>query len=62
VRLTEAFVASQMNLRAAVQQRIRDGVNAEGDLARVDSTSPIPRTGWPGSAICAPMPRRGSPL
>jgi adhesin transport system outer membrane protein len=35
--LTEAFVGSQMNLRAAVQRRISEGVNAEGDLARVDS-------------------------
>ena len=37
VSLTEAFVASQRDLRAAVQIRIREGVSAEGDLARVDS-------------------------
>jgi len=37
VGLTEAFVASQRDLRAAVQVRIREGVSAEGDLARVDS-------------------------
>ena len=37
VSLTEAFVASQRDLRAAVQIRVRDGVSAEGDLARVDS-------------------------
>ena len=35
--LTEAFVASQRDLRAAVEIRIRQGVSAEGDLARVDS-------------------------
>jgi len=37
VGLTEAFVASQRDLRDAVQIRIREGVSAEGDLARVDS-------------------------
>jgi len=37
VALTEAFGASQRDLRAAVQVRIREGVSAEGDLARVDS-------------------------
>lgn len=37
VALTEAFVASQRELREAVQIRIREGVSAEGDLARVDS-------------------------
>jgi adhesin transport system outer membrane protein len=37
VSLTEAFVASQRDLRAAVEVRIRQGVSAEGDLARVDS-------------------------
>jgi outer membrane protein, adhesin transport system len=37
VALTEAFVASQRDLRAAVEDRIREGVSAEGDLARVDS-------------------------
>ena len=37
VALTEAFIASQRDLRAAVEIRIRQGVSAEGDLARVDS-------------------------
>jgi outer membrane protein, adhesin transport system len=37
VALTEAFVASQQELREAVQIRIRDGVSAEGDLPRIDS-------------------------
>ncbi len=37
VALTEAFVASQRDLRAAVEIRIREGVSAEGDLARIDS-------------------------
>lgn len=37
VALSEAFVASQHDLRAAVEERIRQGVSAEGDLARVDS-------------------------
>jgi adhesin transport system outer membrane protein len=37
VGLTEAFTASQRELREAVQLRIREGVSAEGDLARVES-------------------------
>ena len=37
VALTEAFTASQRDLRAAVEERIREGVSAEGDLPRVDS-------------------------
>jgi outer membrane protein, adhesin transport system len=37
VALTEAFAASQRDLKAAVAERIREGVSAEGDLARVDS-------------------------
>jgi len=37
VSLTEAFVASQRDLRSAVEVRIRSGVSADGDLARVDS-------------------------
>lgn len=37
VALTEAFVDSQRDLRAAVELRIREGVSAEGDLARIDS-------------------------
>lgn len=37
VALTSAFLESQQDLRAAVQERIDQGVNAEGDLARVDS-------------------------
>ena len=37
VGLTEAFVDSQRDLRAAVELRIREGVSAEGDLARIDS-------------------------
>jgi adhesin transport system outer membrane protein len=37
VSLTEAFVANQRDLRAAVEIRIREGVSADGDLARVDS-------------------------
>jgi outer membrane protein, adhesin transport system len=37
VALTEAFAANQRDLRAAVVIRVRDGVSAEGDLARVDS-------------------------
>jgi adhesin transport system outer membrane protein len=37
VALTEAFVASQRELRASVEIRIREGVSAEGDLARIDS-------------------------
>jgi len=37
VALTEAFTANQRDLRAAVQIRVREGVSAEGDVARVDS-------------------------
>lgn len=37
VTLSEAFLDSQRELRASVQIRIREGVSAEGDLARIDS-------------------------
>lgn len=37
VALTEAFIASQRELREAVEERIRRGASAEGDLARIDS-------------------------
>ncbi|PTQ12354.1 agglutination protein [Sphingomonas oleivorans] len=37
VRLAEAFVESQRQLRQAVEQRIAQGVSAPGDIARVDS-------------------------
>jgi len=37
VLLTESFLASEMDLRASVEERIRQGVSAEGDLARADS-------------------------
>ena len=37
VSLSEAFVANQRDLEAAVQVRIDQGVSAEGDLARVQS-------------------------
>src|SRR4051812_43614018 len=37
VSLTEAFVRNQEELRAAVEERIRQGVSAPGDTARVDS-------------------------
>ena len=37
VELTRALVASQRELRAAVEERIRLGASAEGDLAQVDS-------------------------
>ena len=37
VSLTEAFVASQRELREAVLFRVREGVSAEGDVSRVDS-------------------------
>jgi adhesin transport system outer membrane protein len=37
VAVTEAFAANQRELRAAVGMRIRQGVSAESDLARVDS-------------------------
>ncbi|HEX4738466.1 MAG TPA: TolC family protein [Allosphingosinicella sp.] len=37
VGLSEAFVKNQEELRAAVEERIRQGVSAPGDTARVDS-------------------------
>ncbi len=37
VALTEAFLESQRELRAAVEFRIRQGASAEGDLPRIDS-------------------------
>jgi adhesin transport system outer membrane protein len=37
VAMTEAFVASQRELRSAIQERIRQGVSAEGDFARIES-------------------------
>ncbi|MEA3038461.1 MAG: outer membrane protein adhesin transport system, partial [Sphingomonadales bacterium] len=37
VGLTEDFVRNQEELRAAVEERIRQGVSAPGDTARVDS-------------------------
>jgi outer membrane protein, adhesin transport system len=37
VAITEAFLESQRDLRAAIQERIDEGVSAEGDLARADS-------------------------
>jgi adhesin transport system outer membrane protein len=37
VGLTATFVANQQDLRAAVEERIRQGVSAPGDTARVDS-------------------------
>ncbi|HEY0311190.1 MAG TPA: TolC family protein [Allosphingosinicella sp.] len=37
VGLTENFVANQQELRAAVEERIRQGVSAPGDTARVES-------------------------
>jgi len=37
VGLTQAFAANQRELRGAVELRIRQGVSAESDLARVDS-------------------------
>lgn len=37
VTLTRAFLAGQQELRSAVEERIRAGASAEGDLARVDS-------------------------
>jgi adhesin transport system outer membrane protein len=37
VALTENFVSNQQELRAAVEERIRQGVSAPGDTARVDS-------------------------
>ncbi|WP_166042168.1 TolC family protein, partial [Sphingosinicella sp. YJ22] len=37
VELTRALVASQRDFREAVEERIRQGASAEGDLAQVDS-------------------------
>ncbi|MDB5672132.1 MAG: TolC family protein [Alphaproteobacteria bacterium] len=37
VTLSEAFVKNQQELREAVAERIRQGVSAQGDTARVDS-------------------------
>jgi adhesin transport system outer membrane protein len=37
VDLTEAFIVSQRELRSAVEVRIRDGVSADADVARIDS-------------------------
>jgi adhesin transport system outer membrane protein len=37
VSLSESFVHNQQQLRAAVEERIRQGVSAPGDTARVDS-------------------------
>ncbi len=37
VGLSEAFVRNQQELRAAVEERIRQGASAPGDTARVDS-------------------------
>lgn len=37
VGLSESFVKNQQDLRAAVEERIRQGVSAPGDTARVDS-------------------------
>jgi adhesin transport system outer membrane protein len=37
VRLGEAFVADQSDLRAAVESRVRQGAAAPGDVAQVDS-------------------------
>jgi adhesin transport system outer membrane protein len=37
VGLTENFVANQQELRAAVEERVRQGVSAPGDTARVES-------------------------
>ena len=37
VDLTQAFLASQHDLRAAVEERIRQGVSADVDVPRVDS-------------------------
>ena len=42
--LTEAFVRNQEELRAAIQERVKRGVSAEGDLARVDSYIALART------------------
>ena len=61
VSLTEAFVASQRDLRAAVEVRIRQGVSAEGDLARVDSYIAQAQTRLAQFRRSSPMPRRASP-
>ena len=37
VEVTEGFVANQQELREAVAERIRQGISAEGDTARVES-------------------------
>jgi adhesin transport system outer membrane protein len=37
VGLTDAFIASQRDLKLSVEERIRAGVSAEGDVARVES-------------------------
>jgi adhesin transport system outer membrane protein len=37
VELSDSFVRNQQELRAAVEERIRQGVSAPGDTARVDS-------------------------
>jgi adhesin transport system outer membrane protein len=37
VALTESFVANQQELREAVEERVRQGVSAPGDTARVES-------------------------
>ncbi len=37
VGLTTAFLESEQDMRRSVEERIREGVSAEGDLARVDS-------------------------
>jgi adhesin transport system outer membrane protein len=37
VALSESFVASQIELRDAVQERVRQGASAPGDVARVES-------------------------
>jgi adhesin transport system outer membrane protein len=37
VILTESFAASQRDLLASVQERVREGVSAPGDVARVES-------------------------
>lgn len=37
VALSESFVANQQELREAVEERIRQGLSARGDTARVDS-------------------------
>jgi adhesin transport system outer membrane protein len=44
VALTESFVANQQELREAVEERVRQGVSAPGDTARVDSYLASART------------------